>query len=396
MLANDLLHYHLIEECPEIHSTRLQSLMDVAGALQKSKNLSLTAMGRELPDKIDIKHRIKKVDRLEGNEHLYKELQKIYEGLSNYVFKYLSYMKDVPIVIDLCFMKDDRDIQMLSAEIATRGRTLPLYREIFKSGELSGRAESFISNLLKCIPGGKDVVVIMDAGFSEDWFVAVEKVGWYWLARVRQGKKLKLDAESEWVTVKDFIPEIGVKAKNYNNAQIMKTHEHSCRIITKRKSGIGKKKKTPRMEKNSKTGSGSYSSGGKEPWILATNLPLEYTTTRVVLLYKKRMQIEESFRDIKSHQYGLSGRYVQTVDVNRWGVKMLLAAISQIVFWVIGIIGHSQGFQRKFQANTVRDKKVFSYFYLGQLIVEHNVFDQLEFELDELPDIIEKELARDW
>ena len=57
------------------------------------------------------------------------------------------------------------------------------------------------------------------------------------------------------------------------------------------------------------------------------------------------MQIEESFRDEKNTQFGLGGRYVQTRCVYRWGVLMLLAAITQITLWIIGVIGHSQGFQ---------------------------------------------------
>ncbi len=275
-------------------------------------------------------------------------------------------------------------------------QSIPIYREVFEAGELKGRGKGFIENLAKCIPEGKEVVVIMDAGFGEDWFKGVEERGWYWLSRIRQGKKVRLSEEEEWIEVKDFLPQIGERAREYKEGSIIKRYDHRCRIITKGKNGIAKRKKTARLAKNSKTGSSLYSSREKEAWILATNVPGKYKVVKIIELYKKRMQIEESFRDIKSHQYGLSGRYIRTVDIHRWGIKMLLGAIAQIVFWVIGIIGHSQGWQRKFQANTVRDKKVFSYFYLGQLIVEHNKFDELEFEIDDLPDIIEKELARDW
>jgi hypothetical protein len=83
------------------------------------------------------------------------------------------------------------------------------------------------------------------------------------------------------------------------------------------------------------------------------------------------MQIEEAFRAIKSHQFGLAARYIRTEDVNRWGVLMLLAAIVLISYWVIGVIGHSQGMQRLFQADTT-NKRIYSYFTLGRLIIEHN------------------------
>jgi len=108
------------------------------------------------------------------------------------------------------------------------------------------------------------------------------------------------------------------------------------------------------------------------------------------------MQIEESFRDIKSARYGLGGRNVETRCIYRWGILMLLAAIAQITLWIIGVIGHSQGFQKIFQSNTVKDRKVFSYFYLGQLIVEFNKINELNFNYKSLPTIIETELARVW
>ena len=108
------------------------------------------------------------------------------------------------------------------------------------------------------------------------------------------------------------------------------------------------------------------------------------------------MQIEQSFRDVKSHQFGLSARYASTKSIYRWGVKMLLAAIVQMMFWIIGVIAHSQNYQRVFQANTVRDKKVFSYFYLGQLMIEFDKLQELIIDYENLPTLIEQELARKW
>ena len=85
-------------------------------------------MGKGLSGSSALKHKIKKVDRLEGNKQLYEEITSIYIGLSRFIFKYLSYQKEAPILIDLCYLKDNHDIQMLSAEIALKGRSIPLYR----------------------------------------------------------------------------------------------------------------------------------------------------------------------------------------------------------------------------------------------------------------------------
>lgn len=392
----NLLQNHLIEECPFIHGKRLQALMDVACGLQKKQTLTLTAMGRGLTNTSQIKNKIKKVDRLESNKHLHDELFSLYMGLSNFVFRYLSYQAQKVVIIDLCYLKDDHDIQMLSAEIAAKGRSLPLYREVFGSGELKGRANQFLSSVKACIPSDIPVILIMDAGFGVEWFQAIEANGWHWIARVRDGKKLKIEEKSDWQTVKEFIPEIASKAKSYNNAFLTKEYEHSCRIITSPKK-LGGRKKSSRPSKNDRAGRDGCRRSAKEPWILATNLSSEqYSTTQIILYYSKRMQIEESFRDLKSHQFGLSARYIRTRCLYRWGVKMLLAAIVQIMFWVIGVIGHSQGFQRVFQANTVKDKKVFSYFYLGQLIIEYDKLHELVIDYDALPITIEQELSRKW
>ena len=396
MFANQLLFDAMELSCPHIHETRLEAILDVSKALQQSRNLSLSAMGKYLSGNSKIKHKIKKIDRLEGNKHLHNELGELYKGLSNFVFQYLSHAVSVPIIVDLCFVKDDRAIQMLSAEVASKGRSIPIYREIFKEGELSGREQSFLHNVKECLPDNREVIVIMDAGFSEAWFKRIESLGWYWVCRIRKGKSIKLNENEEWISVKDFIPMVEKKTKSYDKAFLMKTHDHSCRLVTTRLSPKGRKVKLSRGKTTTKLASGSYRNAAKEPWILASNLPLEYKAAAIVKLYSKRMQIEESFRDVKSHQFGLSARYIRTKCIHRWGVKMLLAAIVQITFWVVGIIGHSQGMQKIFQSNTVKDRKVFSYFTLGKLILEHDKLDLINYNEKSLFDVIQEELARKW
>ncbi|MBN3518364.1 transposase, partial [Vibrio neptunius] len=64
-----------------------------------------------------------------------------------------------------------------------------------------------------------------------------------------------------------------------------------------------------------------YSASAKEPWVLATNLPVETRTpTQLVRLYSKRMQIEETFRDLKSPAYGLGLRHSRTSSPERFDI----------------------------------------------------------------------------
>jgi hypothetical protein len=75
---------------------------------------------------------------------------------------------------------------------------------------------------------------------------------------------------------------------------------------------------------------------------------------------------------------------------------MLLAAIVQITFWILGVIGHSQGMQKFFQSNTVKDRKVFSYFTLGKFLIEYDRLDKIQYTDDKIIEIIQNELARNW
>lgn len=396
MLANTLLMKYFEDECSFIHEARLNALFDVTEALQHSQGLTLSAVGRRLSGNISVKNKIKKVDRLLSNKHLHNELSGLYAGLSKFIFTYVSHLTDIPVVVDLCFMKDDGAIQMLSAEIASQGRTLPIYREVFAEGELSGRAKNFLSNLKKMLPEKKEVVFIMDAGFPIEWFKEIELLEWSWLSRIRGVKLIKLSDSAEWMLIKDFIPMVGEKAASYNKAFLTETHQHPCRIITTRKKLKGRKVKVSRGKTNTKIGSGSYSKSAREPWILATNLPLKYNTVKIIKFYEKRMQIEQSFRDIKSTQFGLAGRNIRTSNIDRWAVKMLMAAIVQVTFWILGVIGHSQGMQKYFQSNTVKDRKIFSYFTLGRFIIEYDKLGDLQYTNDNILEIVQNELARNW
>jgi hypothetical protein len=393
MQIQDVLREVLQEQCPSIHNNRLNAVLDIAEGLRESQNLSITAIGRKLSGEARVKHKIKKVDRCLGNKHLHEELHDLYKGLSHFLFEHIKSLKENSIVIDLCYLKDDRMVQMLSAQLCTRGMTLPLYQEVFIEGELKGRTAAFLSKLREVIPAEKEVTIIMDAGFNIEWFKLIESHGWGWICRVRQGKGIKIN--EEWISIKDYIPKVGATTKDQGAILLTERHKYSCRLITTRKDPKGRKQKISRNKISSKIASSSYSEAAKEPWILATNLQTEtHKASEIVALYAKRMQIEESFRAIKSHQFGLSARYIRTLDVKRWAVLMLLGAIVLISYWVIGVIGHYNGMQRLFQVNTSNERQ-FSYFTLGKLLIEHNKLSEIP-PLDlSLSTIISTELLHD-
>jgi hypothetical protein len=70
------------------------------------------------------------------------------------------------------------------------------------------------------------------------------------------------------------------------------------------------------------------------------------TSKQLVNLYAKRMQIEESFRDIKSPQYGLGLRHSNTRCTKRFDILLLIAMLAEWVLRLIGFIATKHNWAR--------------------------------------------------
>ena len=96
------------------------------------------------------------------------------------------------------------------------------------------------------------------------------------------------------------------------------------------------------------------------PVIIASYFVEADATTAVVTMYCARMQIEETFRDIKSHRYGWSLEDVRCRTPARVDVLLLIAALATIAVHIIGIAAQFAQLHRQQQANTERKRLVFS------------------------------------
>ncbi|MEZ9923750.1 transposase, partial [Vibrio breoganii] len=106
---------------------------------------------------------------------------------------------------------------------------------------------------------------------------------------------------------------------------------------------------------------------------LATNLPTGTRTPKqLVRIYSKRMQIEETFRDLKSPAYGLRLRHSRTSNPERFDIMLLIALMLQLTFWLAGVHAQKQGWNKHFQANTIRNRNVFSTVRLGMEVLRHS------------------------
>jgi hypothetical protein len=86
-------------------------------------------------------------------------------------------------------------------------------------------------------------------------------------------------------------------------------------------------------------------------------------------MYALRMQIEETFRDTKSHRFGIALSHARTTSTTRADILVLLAAYAHVLYVLLGLAAEAAGLQRRFQANTVTNRRVLSLAMLGRLVV---------------------------
>lgn len=82
------------------------------------------------------------------------------------------------------------------------------------------------------------------------------------------------------------------------------------------------------------------------------------------------MQIEETFRDLKSHRFGWSFEDTRSASPQRLQVLLLIAAFAALVTILVGYSLERAGLHRLYQANTIRKRRVLSIFFLGKTAIE--------------------------
>ncbi|MEI5083425.1 transposase, partial [Pseudomonas aeruginosa] len=78
------------------------------------------------------------------------------------------------------------------------GRSVTLYEKAFPLSEQCSKKahDQFLADLASILPSNTTPLIVSDAGFKVPWYKSVEKLGWYWLSRVR-GKVQYADLGAE-------------------------------------------------------------------------------------------------------------------------------------------------------------------------------------------------------
>lgn len=378
-VCHDFFRYALAS----FHKYRQSALTDATVALVNGASLTLTSIGRFLPGKAQVKNKIKRIDRLLGNELLQKDIPMIFKNIIAMLTNNLS----------LCVIAVDwsgypsQEYHVLRASLICDGRSIPLLSQIVPSSQQNNSEiqKEFLNALTEMIKPEAKVVVITDAGFKNAWFNHIKSLGWEFVGRIRGNIQLQLNnKDEEWLRIGELTasdrPEyLGVGTLSKSN----QCEGHFYLQKTKYK-GRKHKRARCRIRRSKQIRSGR--SAAKDPWLIFTSTD-EFKPREVMKLYSRRMQIEQNFRDEKSERFGFGLRASYTRSSGRILVLSLLATLSTIVLWLLGYYLESKELHLKYQANSIKHRRVISYLTLAKNVLRHS---PLEIKRISLANVLNK------
>jgi hypothetical protein len=346
------------------HAARAAALLRVVQALIAGGKLSLTHLGRSLGSKGHVKHQIKAVDRLLGNQHLQRERDDIYRAI---VRTLLLGNKRPVIIVDWSDFELGRQWLMLKAAIPVGGRAISLYERVFsfKRYNSPGAHREFLRALRSVLPEDCRPIIITDAGFRGPWFRDVEAFGWDWVGRIRNKIKYYREETRRWCFTDSLYPEASAVPRHIGEVTLSKRYSYRFHLYLVRayKPRVGRPPRRGPKQPNTTL----YQRLHRAPWLLATSLPhTADSAARVTELYRKRMQIEETFRDLKCHRWGFGLRYARCKSAKRLEMLLMVGALATLVVWVLGLAARAMRLNRHFQANTESRREVLSTFFIGR------------------------------
>lgn len=279
------------------------------------------------------------------------------------------------LLVDWADIREKQRLMVLRASVALSRRSVTVYERTLSLEEhnTDKAHQSFLRELASVLPEGCIPLLVTDAGFKNPWFRAVEQHGWYWLSRVR-GRVNYADTDCDnWKPVSKLNEIATTRCRYLGLCRLARSKPITCDIYLYRAKNKGRKNQRSTKTNSHHPSSASYSRSAKEAWVLATNLPAsDLKPVQLIKLYRKRMQIEETFRDLKSPVYGLGLRQSRTRCPKRFDIMLLIALVLQLVLWWVGLLARAKGWQKHFQANTVRSRNVLSAIRLGAEVLRHN------------------------
>lgn len=381
MHATEVLDTSIGQSCQTMHQGRFEALKAAVEAALSQRCVSVTGLGRAIEGRVDEKHSIKRMDRLVGNNHLLQEAPAVYQAMMGWL---LTGITRPMVVVDWSPLTPDNRLHVLRASLSVSGRALTLYQEVHERRDLGSRVvqTDFLHRLAALLPNHCRPVVITDAGFKNPWFRAVEALGWDWMGRIRGTTQLTRPGEEKWLRCTFLANVLHTGKPLYlGTFEVARSNPIECSVYGLRKIPKGRVRRTRFGQKAQSKHSQASAHREREPWLIVTSLSEgEKLTQQVLAAYRKRMTIEEGFRDTKSEYYGLGLDRARSRSTGRFALLLLINSLALFTAWLFGKAAYLKKLHRRYQANTVTGRNVLSATFLGLRVIRRDAL-RLDREL---------------
>ena len=369
MQAIMIAQRYLKTACASMHATRQTVLFAAVDALIHGGRLTVTGLGRALRSRTTVKHAIKRMDRLLSNGQLYGERVQIRAALIRWI---LGAQAQPIILVDWSDLTADRRWQLLRAALPVGGRALTLYEEVHPLQRLTNPHvhRAFLRTLRRLVPAGAIPIVVTDAGFRAPWLREVERLGWAFVGRVRNRDHVRFPEATGWVCSKSLYAHATATPTYVGGCEVVESHPLRCQLVLVKEPRKHRIHRSRLGQPVRSSASRKQAMGHREPWLLAVSACLAgYRADQLVACYRKRMQIEEAFRDLKDDRFGVGLCLSQTTQADRFAILLLIAALAQLAVWLVGHAAMTAGYHTRYQANTARQRLSLSVITVGMQVV---------------------------
>lgn len=299
-----------LEKMVPLSLNRLRNLASLVFGIIIGESVLISNIAQELKDTYS------KGTEASKNKRIYRFLindkfdaEEIYRCfIYNALKVYKNFSNKVDIIIDHTTIEDKFVILQIVMRIGKR--SVPLWYKVFRYKEEGNKSFTYVKEGLNFVysilkPYNFEVTLLADRGFkSLDLFKFIEEdLQWTYCIRCTKDMLLEIENNPKIKTLSD-IKTSKSRAKYFYNVKLS-AKKHVCNIAVHK------------------------DSDSDDPWYIINNIG----GPKAILRYKRRFEIEETFKDFKSGGFNLE----ETWSNNITFIKNLYLCISIAYYFVISI-----------------------------------------------------------
>ena len=297
----------IVNLCTGLRLSQRKTLGELVFGAMRCRRVSLADIGRSLDSGAMVKHCIKRVYRFISNPRV--EVAEGARALLHIAAKHA----EGRFLVALDWV-DIRNYKVLRAAVPLRGRSVPVLFGAYEKWRLYKSQNSLEEGLVRLLrtlaPPESEMVLLADRGFARAEFArTLQEIGIRYIIRLTG----KVHFESD-------------KHRGRLDAIMLKPGQ-------KRDLGFGAYR---RHNPVSQRVLAYWGRGCGEPWFLGSDL--EWGWRKLVGAFRRRMLIEELFRDEKNIRYGWGLRQLSLSTKDRLERMLLVLAFAYLFLLLLGLI----------------------------------------------------------